>query len=97
MAESQVISSSAKSRSFAVSLHEILSDPSTSSVISWLPHGRSWRILQPEIFEKDVIPQYFGHRNLASFMRQVNGWGFLRVKQGPDRKSYYHEVRSRKK
>lgn len=80
-----------KDKSFAVKLFRILSQPSYNDIISWLPHGRSWRILQPNLFEKNIIPFYFRHRNLASFMRQVNGWGFRRVNQGPDRNSYYHE------
>jgi len=25
-------------------------------------------------------------------MRQVNGWGFKRIRRGPDRSSYYHEL-----
>ena len=79
--------------SFPEKLHAILSNPLFSSIISWLPHGRSWKVLQPELFEKEIIPRYYRHRSLASFMRQVNGWGFHRIKQGADRNSYYHLVR----
>ena len=87
--------SSTKSNSFPSKLHKILSNPMFFHIISWLPHGRSWRIVQPELFEQKVIPLYYRHRNLASFMRQVNGWGFHRISQGPDRGSYHHEVRLR--
>ena len=37
----------------------ILSNPSLESIISWLPHGRSWRILNQREFEEKVIPLYF--------------------------------------
>ena len=94
MTNSKLVPSlSPRKGSFCVKLHEILSNPWFSDVIAWLPHGRSWMILLPELFEKEIIPRYFRHRNLNSFMRQVNGWGFLRVHQGSDRKSYYHPVR----
>ena len=94
MEQNQVFPSpQTKNRSFPVKLHAILSNPRFCFIISWLPHGRSWKILQPKLFEKEIIPRYYRHRSLASFMRQVNGWGFQRVNQGPDRKSYYHLVR----
>lgn len=77
---------------FPDKLHLILSNPEFSDIISWLPHGRSWRILQQKPFEQQVIPLYFRHTRYSSFARQVNGWGFRRVTQGSDYCSYYHEV-----
>lgn len=79
--------------SFPQKLHLILSNQEHQHIITWLTHGRSWCILERNKFEEEVIPLYFQHRNLASFMRQVSAWGFRRVSQGPDRKSYYHKVR----
>lgn len=80
--------------SFPIKLHSILSNPRLSHIISWLPHGRSWRINNHKEFEQKIIPRYFRHRNLSSFMRQVNGWGFHRITAGLDRNSYYLEVRT---
>lgn len=77
--------------SFPAKLHRILANPEFSAIISWLPHGRSWRIVKRDEFEQRILPRYFRHNNLASFMRQVNGWGFLRMTRGLDRNSYYHE------
>jgi hypothetical protein len=57
---------------FASRLHEILSNPEYSAYISWLPHGRAWKILDKAEFEKNVIPNYFRHARYASFMRQVS-------------------------
>ncbi len=56
---------------FPVKLHEILSNPGYSEYISWLPHGRSWRVLKPKAFEEKIIPLFFRHTKYASFMRQV--------------------------
>lgn len=85
--------SSGKDPPFPVKLHRILSNTEFRDYIMWLPHGRSWRVLKPKAFEEKVIPLYFRHAKYASFMRQVNGWGFKRMTQGPDHNSYYHEVR----
>mmetsp|Transcript_41559 Transcript_41559/g.60818 ORF Transcript_41559/g.60818 Transcript_41559/m.60818 type:complete len:652 (+) Transcript_41559:255-2210(+) len=84
--------SSGKEPPFPVKLHRILSNPEFRDIITWLPHGRSWRVLKPKAFEERVIPLYFRHAKYASFMRQVNGWGFKRITQGPDHNSYYHEL-----
>ena len=62
---------SGKEPSFPVKLHRILSNPDFREVITWLPHGRSWRVLKPKLFEEGVIPLYFRHAKYASFMRQV--------------------------
>ncbi|KAI2496828.1 hypothetical protein MHU86_17664 [Fragilaria crotonensis] len=76
---------------FASRLHEILSNPEYSAYISWLPHGRAWKILDKTGFERNVIPNHFRHARYASFMRQVNGWGFKRITEGPDHNAYFHE------
>jgi len=91
-ASKTTIPSNAKEPTFPSKLHAILSNPDFQDVISWLPHGRSWRILQQKAFEERVIPFYFRHGRYSSFARQVNGWGFRRVTHGSDYNSYYHEV-----
>ncbi|KAL9189487.1 hypothetical protein ACHAXT_009162 [Thalassiosira profunda] len=73
-------------------LATMLSDQDLMSVIVWLPHGRSWRVLNRDLFAEHALPRYFGHKNYASFVRIVNAWGFRRVTRGPDRDSYYHEL-----
>ena len=87
-------SASTKEQAFSVKLHMILSNPDFEDIIGWLPHGRSWRILQQKAFEEKVIPLYFRHGRYSSFARQVNGWGFRRITHGSDYNSYYHEVRT---
>ena len=75
---------------FPFKLHAILSDDNLDDVITWLPNGLSWRVVNRRLFEKDVIPLYFRHGNFSSFMRQVNGWGFRRVDHGD---TFKHEVK----
>jgi hypothetical protein len=56
---------------FPVKLHYILSHPDYQQYVTWLPHGRAWRILKPKWFEETVIPKFFRSDKYASFMRQV--------------------------
>ncbi|CAJ1970474.1 unnamed protein product [Cylindrotheca closterium] len=76
---------------FPAKLYRILNTPEFNDIICWQPHGRSWRVLQQSRFEKEVLPVFFRHGRYASFIRQVNGWGFRRIQSGPDFSSYYHE------
>eukprot|EP00804_Cyclotella_cryptica_P000690 CCRYP_014698-RB/>CCRYP_014698-RB protein AED:0.23 eAED:0.70 QI:0/0/0/1/1/0.5/2/0/467 len=74
-------------------LHGIVSNPAYRHIICWMPHGRSWKILDKELLASVVCKKYFNHDNFDSFNRSVNGWGFKRLmRAGPDHKSYYHEL-----
>lgn len=76
---------------FPAKLHDILSRPDLDDVVSWLPHGRGWRIVDQSQFVDRVMPHFFTQSKFASFMRQVNGWGFVRVTRGDEVNSYYSE------
>eukprot|EP00980_Cylindrotheca_fusiformis_P012274 scaffold2999_cov113-Cylindrotheca_fusiformis.AAC.9 len=85
-------SNSSKEPNFPAKLHAILSSPKYQDIISWLPHGRSFRILRLKEFEETILPEYFRHGRYPSFTRQLNGWGFQRVNEGPEYNSHYHEL-----
>jgi hypothetical protein len=71
----------------------ILAHEKFHNIIAWLPHGRSWKIMDARKFETQLLPLFFEHSSMSSFIRQANGWGFRRVaKGGSNRDSYYHEV-----
>ena len=77
---------------FPTRLHHILSDPDYQHVISWMPHGRAWKIHNKDLLVSDVVPKYFVQTKYQSFARQLNGWGFKRLQQaGNDFNAYYHE------
>ncbi|KAL7531617.1 hypothetical protein ACHAXR_004136 [Thalassiosira sp. AJA248-18] len=83
---------SLQSQKLPSKLAAMLCDPDLVSILTWLPHGRSWKIINRELFSSFALPRYFGHSNHASFVRIVNAWGFRRITKGPDRDSYYHEM-----
>eukprot|EP01082_Thalassiosira_pseudonana_P009767 g8693.t1 g8693 contig33:145-1648(+) len=73
-------------------LAAILSDPELAGIITWMPHGRSFQVLDRDAFTNRALPRYFGHNNFCSFVRIVNAWGFCRITTGLDIDSYYHEL-----
>jgi hypothetical protein len=81
-----------RSQRFPVKLYALLSQPQLSHVITWMPHGRSWKVLKPRVFETAVLPVFFESDNYHSFNRVINAWSFRRKSSGPDRGSYFHEV-----
>ena len=92
---SMVLSGKSSSMAFPIKLHEILSKverDGLSSVISWQPHGRSFKIHQHEEFSRNILQQYFVMTKKSSFLRQLNLYGFNRLSAGPDNGAYYHEL-----
>mmetsp|Transcript_46612 Transcript_46612/g.113557 ORF Transcript_46612/g.113557 Transcript_46612/m.113557 type:complete len:606 (-) Transcript_46612:285-2102(-) len=81
--------------SFPMKLHAVLEQIDTdgySSILSWQPHGRSFKIHKPREFTEYVMPHYFRQSKLTSFQRQLNLYGFSRLTKGADAGSYYHEL-----
>lgn len=77
---------------FPSKLHQILSSSAYTHILSWMPHGRAWKIHNKELLVQEVISKYFVQSKYESFTRQLNGWGFKRLHQsGNDYTAYYHE------
>eukprot|EP00579_Thalassiosira_antarctica_P005667 CAMPEP_0201880834 /NCGR_PEP_ID=MMETSP0902-20130614/11315_1 /ASSEMBLY_ACC=CAM_ASM_000551 /TAXON_ID=420261 /ORGANISM="Thalassiosira antarctica, Strain CCMP982" /LENGTH=659 /DNA_ID=CAMNT_0048408915 /DNA_START=177 /DNA_END=2156 /DNA_ORIENTATION=+ len=77
---------------FPQKLMEVLSDPEIANIITWLPDGKGFIILQKRKFALDVMPHYFKHSKFTSFTRKLNRWGFSRVSRGPEMGAYYHKL-----
>ncbi|XP_069462700.1 heat shock factor protein 2 isoform X2 [Ambystoma mexicanum] len=42
-------------------------------------NGESFMVLDEQRFSKEILPKYFKHNNMASFIRQLNMYGFRKV------------------
>lgn len=64
---------------FLIKLFEIVSSPASDNLVCWSEYGDSFKIVDRSKFAQDVLPLYFKHDNLRSFIRQLNIYGFQRV------------------
>ena len=53
------------------------------SVATWNTTGENFIIKNVDTFASTILPQYFKHSNFSSFARQLNFYGFRKVKSEP--------------
>ncbi|XP_043493988.1 heat shock factor protein isoform X3 [Polistes fuscatus] len=61
---------------FLAKLWKLVEDPETDNLICWSPNGRSFYIRNQAQFARELLPHYYKHNNMASFVRQLNMYGF---------------------
>ncbi|XP_075997949.1 heat shock factor protein 4 [Genypterus blacodes] len=64
---------------FLTKLWTLVEDPDTNHLICWSSTGTSFHVFDQGRFAKEVLPKYFKHNNMASFVRQLNMYGFRKV------------------
>ncbi|XP_067872015.1 heat shock factor protein 1 isoform X8 [Heterodontus francisci] len=64
---------------FLTKLWTLIEDPDTNELICWSVSGNSFHVFDQGRFAKEVLPKYFKHNNMASFVRQLNMYGFRKV------------------
>eukprot|EP01097_Dermamoeba_algensis_P005750 TRINITY_DN3631_c0_g1_i1.p1 TRINITY_DN3631_c0_g1~~TRINITY_DN3631_c0_g1_i1.p1 ORF type:complete len:260 (-),score=77.26 TRINITY_DN3631_c0_g1_i1:1295-2029(-) len=64
---------------FVAKMYQIVNDPSLNEIIGWGPQNNSVVIFDPPRFEKEILPVFFKHSNLNSFIRQLNIYGFRKL------------------
>lgn len=67
-----------KKFSFAEELMALIDDEANCDVISWMPDGKAFTIIDPKRFTKVEMPKIFNIRNMSSFVRKLTRWGFHR-------------------
>jgi len=73
---------------FPHKLFAILSSGMFKNIITFSDDGKSWKVINKKLLERDVLPEYFRTGKYLSFTRNVLGWGFQRNGKA----TYYHEL-----
>jgi len=63
---------------------------SSPDMISWSESGGAFRIADVSIFSSLVLPMYFRTSKFSSFQRNLNLYGFHKIRRGPDTDMYAH-------
>eukprot|EP00871_Galdieria_phlegrea_P003722 jgi/Galph1/4350/GphlegSOOS_G2952.1 len=66
---------------FVRKLAEFIEEPSSDNIVSWNCNGKSFVVWDPGQFASTILPKYFKHGNLSSFVRQLNQYGFHKSSQ----------------
>lgn len=61
---------------FLAKLWKLVEDSETDNLICWSPNGKSFFIKNQAKFARELLPHYYKHNNMASFVRQLNMYGF---------------------
>ncbi|CAH1377807.1 unnamed protein product [Tenebrio molitor] len=69
----------ANTPAFLGKLWKMVNDPSTDHLICWSPSGTSFVIPNQAQFWYELLPLYYKHNNMSSFVRQLNMYGFHKL------------------
>ncbi|XP_013100588.2 heat shock factor protein isoform X2 [Stomoxys calcitrans] len=64
---------------FLAKLWRLVEDPETNNLICWSKDGRSFIIQNQAQFARELLPLNYKHNNMASFIRQLNMYGFHKI------------------
>ena len=80
---------------FPWKLHNLLEDAEAKGfdrIVAWLPCGTMFKIHFSQVFESKILANYFNHNHLPSFQKQLKLYDFQRVRQGPNKGGYFHQL-----
>lgn len=61
-----------------------------AQLVSWLSHGRAFKVHDKAAFADHILPRYFKASKYTYFSDALRMWGWQRIKHGRDKGAYYH-------
>ena len=68
--------------SFPLNLWDMMTHEPPHSSCGWTGDGMAFCLSDPAKFAAEVLPQYFRHQKLSSFVRQLHYYGFEAMEKG---------------
>lgn len=82
---------------FIAKTYEILEECKYPDIVDWNFEGNAIVIKKPQEFAQTVLNIYFKHKNLTSFVRQLNMYNFHKQRTPKIEHVYFHELFQRDK
>lgn len=57
---------------FLGKIWDLVDDPDNNHIVSWSKNNNSFVVWDPDAFALQLLPKYFKHSKLSSFIRQLN-------------------------
>ncbi|CAD8124699.1 unnamed protein product [Paramecium sonneborni] len=73
---------------FLYKVYSILEHSDYDDIVSWNDNGDGFQVKDINIFQNDILPNYFKHSNFASFVRQLNIYDFHKT----EKNSFKHKL-----
>jgi len=86
-----------RAKTFPEKLMEALMAHSEEDAVAWLPDGKSFVVVDPELLCEDVLSNVFKVSKYASFVRKLHRWGFVRLTSGTGTDCFHHPLFQRGK
>ncbi|CAN0089726.1 unnamed protein product [Pylaiella littoralis] len=77
---------------FLVKAYQIFDNPAWSKICGWGQGGETVVIRKQIDFAQSILPLFFSHSNLQSFVRQLNMYNFRKVVQDPNSGEFKHDL-----
>jgi len=76
--------------SFLMKTYSMVNDPASHRLISWNEMGNGFVVMNEVEFAQTLLPRFFRHKNMSSFVRQLNFYGFRKSKQDGGKCQFTH-------
>ncbi|CAD8196530.1 unnamed protein product [Paramecium octaurelia] len=75
---------------FLQKTYDILENSQLQDIVGWNEDGSGFLVKNVIAFQDQVLPMYFKHRNFASFVRQMNMYGFHKSRSDQKENEFIH-------
>jgi hypothetical protein len=79
-----------RAKTFPEKLMQSMMEYADEEAVAWLPDGKSFVIVNPDLFCDDVLNKVFKESKYASFVRKLHRWGFVRLTSGTGTDCFHH-------
>ena len=86
-----------RAKTFPEKLMAAMMENSDEEAVAWLPDGKSFVIVNPDLFCDEVLNKVFKESKYASFVRKLHRWGFVRLTSGTGTDCFHHPMFQRNK